>query len=608
MMQSEDVRATRVPCCRGRLMALVVCILIASNGSCLAADEPSRAIFLTVPNPLTSQAVEHIKQETEKAITRDRASTIIFDFNPQGRPSVTRDFYPCYELARYLDERLGNANVMAYAYVQASVTGHTVLPVLACHKILMSENARLGDIYGEHDRRREAQEQEYKNIAKGRRSPDIVLRMLGPRHGGKPDDKGTAYTFEEAEKVGLCERGAYENRKQVAIRLGIPMETERADPMLYGTPSACLLEVRGVINGALVESEERRIRRALRQGKNYIILQLECGGGEAQVARRFAEVLGGLRDEQNNLPVRTIAYLPLKVEETTMLIALGCTDICIKKNIDHGNLPDRARQAGVVQHVVDDLAGLYALYGLDAGQVQVISSDWLDSLVEFLCSPWTSIGLIMIGITGLILEFKLPGVTLPGIIAAVCFVLFFWSQSRLAGQLAWLAALLFVLGLLLLALEVFVIPGFGAAGICGILLVVGSVVLVIANTSTKSSGSGWGLEGTLAALGVGMLLAVVGSLVLASYIPQIPIINRLVLKPQTDDDELLGEGRLSPEMPSNQHLLGVVGVAATPLRPAGKVRIGNDFVDVVAEGSYISEGTRVQVIEIEGNRVVVKEI
>jgi membrane-bound serine protease (ClpP class) len=55
-------------------------------------------------------------------------------------------------------------------------------------------------------------------------------------------------------------------------------------------------------------------------------------------------------------------------------------------------------------------------------------------------------------------------------------------------------------------------------------------------------------------------------------------------------------------------LLGAIGVAATPLRPAGKTQFGDAFVDVVADGGYIPPGTRVQVIEVEGNRVVVKEV
>ena len=55
-------------------------------------------------------------------------------------------------------------------------------------------------------------------------------------------------------------------------------------------------------------------------------------------------------------------------------------------------------------------------------------------------------------------------------------------------------------------------------------------------------------------------------------------------------------------------MLGAIGVAATPLRPAGKAQIGDDFLDVVAEGDYVQPGSRIQVIEIEGNRIVVKEL
>ena len=85
--------------------------------------------------------------------------------------------------------------------------------------------------------------------------------------------------------------------------------------------------------------------------------------------------------------------------------------------------------------------------GVSPGDVQTADSDWLDGLAEFLRDPWTSVVLVMLGITCLILELKMPGVGLPGVVAAICFVLFFWSHSQLNGQITWLAILLFVLGL-----------------------------------------------------------------------------------------------------------------------------------------------------------------
>src|SRR5438874_6240396 len=76
----------------------------------------------------------------------------------------------------------------------------------------------------------------------------------------------------------------------------------------------------------------------------------------------------------------------------------------------------------------------------------------------------------MVGIGCLILELKMPGVGLPGVIAALCFVLFFWAHSQLNGQITLLAVLLFLLGLVLIGIEVFLVPGMGVLGISGVVL------------------------------------------------------------------------------------------------------------------------------------------
>src|SRR5262249_39749178 len=92
-------------------------------------------------------------------------------------------------------------------------------------------------------------------------------------------------------------------------------------------------------------------------------------------------------------------------------------------------------------------------YGLEEKQPRDVGSDWLEDLAEFLCSPAVSVFLVMICITGLILELKVPGIGLPGVVAAICFVLYFWAHSQLAGHLTMLAVLLFLLGLILIGLE-----------------------------------------------------------------------------------------------------------------------------------------------------------
>ncbi len=95
--------------------------------------------------------------------------------------------------------------------------------------------------------------------------------------------------------------------------------------------------------------------------------------------------------------------------------------------------------------------------------MRVARDDWLDRVAEFFREPFVRFLLVMLGIIGLILELKMPGTAVPGVLAAICFVLFFWSYSFI-GEFTMLAVLLFVLGIILLAVEIFVLPGFGFTG------------------------------------------------------------------------------------------------------------------------------------------------
>lgn len=255
-----------------------------------------------------------------------------------------------------------------------------------------------------------------------------------------------------------------------------------------------------------------------------------------------------------------------------------------------------------------DLESIYRDKGVKASEVHVSGADWIDDLADFLRNDWTKYLLIMIGITCLFLELKMPGVGVPGIIAAVCFVLFFWSHSQIGGgQVVWLAVLLFLLGLVLLGIELFILPGFGVCGISGILLILGSLGLVVYG-HWPQDGSEWGaLTRKLAPFGMVLMGSVALTILLARYLPSIPYVKGLLLRPQSEDAEG-GDVAADSRRESMMALLGAIGVAATPLRPAGKVQFGEQYVDVVAEGSYVVPGTRVQVIEIEGNRVVVKAV
>lgn len=268
----------------------------------------------------------------------------------------------------------------------------------------------------------------------------------------------------------------------------------------------------------------------------------------------------------------------------------------------------QALDLGIARHLVDGIPELYTLYGIDdPAQVHDARPDWLEHLAEFLRHPACTYMLVLIGIMCLYLELKLPGASVPGIIAALCFILFFWSHFALAGQVFWLSVMLFLLGLVLLAVEIFVLPGFGVVGVSGIAFVVVGLGLATLEKKPETSQEWVDFGSTITTFGATMTLALVGALLLGRFLPQIPFASRLVLVPPLDRPDL-GDGSAAGLSNASAHFLGAIGVAMTPLRPAGMVRFGDDFLDVVAEGSFVPPGTRVQVIEIEGHRIVVKEV
>jgi membrane-bound serine protease (ClpP class) len=250
---------------------------------------------------------------------------------------------------------------------------------------------------------------------------------------------------------------------------------------------------------------------------------------------------------------------------------------------------------------IDTLDSLYGYLGLEADKVRVSRDDYLDQIAEFFREPWVNSLLIMIGIIGLILEMKMPGTTIPGTIAAICFVLFFWAYS-FVGEFTLLAVFLFLLGLGMIAVEVFVVPGFTFVGLTGIVLVVTSLGLVTLDRWPTTSRDWINLGSTLTTFGLSLVAAVIGAICLTYYLPSIPYANRMVLAPPSDEPVSEKPGMVPAR------LLGAIGVSLTTMRPAGKAQFGDDFLDVIAEGDYVEAGKRLQIIEIEGNRIVVKEI
>ena len=243
--------------------------------------------------------------------------------------------------------------------------------------------------------------------------------------------------------------------------------------------------------------------------------------------------------------------------------------------------------------------------GPKSAPARPVQEQWLDLVAEFFRKPIVYVALIALGLIGLIFEVKFPGSTFPGSVAALCFVLFFWAHSFI-GEFTLLAILLFLLGLVFLGIEIFVVPGLGFSGVAGAGLMFIGLLLVTLAHWPRDDNDWKDLGSTFGSLAIGMALAVGGALALTWSLPSIPFLNWMVLKPPTEEAE-----HALPLLLSNSgavELLGAMGVAVTPLRPSGKAQFGGQFLDVIAEGDYVAPGGRVRVVEIEGTRIVVKEI
>lgn len=242
------------------------------------------------------------------------------------------------------------------------------------------------------------------------------------------------------------------------------------------------------------------------------------------------------------------------------------------------------------------------------GDFKVYRYGSVDSAVYWLNRPLVTGLLFVIGMIALYMELSAPGISVGGLIAALCFGLFFWSRF-LGGTAVVLELLLFILGVVFILLEIFVIPGTGLSGILGALLILGSLVMasqsfVIPKTTTEA-GSVAKSIGVI--IGSGLAFAFFAA-VLSRYAGYIPVMNRFVLAPPTEaissNPEL--ETQVAVKKSGVEIAVGATGVADSVLRPAGKARFGHTILDVTADGDFVDVGQAIKVVEISGNRIVVR--
>lgn len=233
-------------------------------------------------------------------------------------------------------------------------------------------------------------------------------------------------------------------------------------------------------------------------------------------------------------------------------------------------------------------------------ELKSYTPSWLDDMKGFLMSPVIQSLLILIIIGGIYFELQTPGLGFPSVASIVAAVLYF-APLYLDGLAQNWEILVFIIGILLIIAEIFVIPGFGIAGIGGlVLIVVGLTVSLLDNTDFNFENvtfPDFGRATLTVLMGIG--LSFVFMIWLSSRIGHQGIFRRVAL--QTDLEE-------SVSTPLYDNLVGKEGTAATVLRPSGKVWVDGELYDGVSESGFIEKGTVVQVVRFENAQVYVQAI
>lgn len=262
-----------------------------------------------------------------------------------------------------------------------------------------------------------------------------------------------------------------------------------------------------------------------------------------------------------------------------------------------------ARELGFSQKSVETLDQVYEALGIAAADVVTIEESWSESLVRFL-QPFLPI-LMLIGAGALYTEIKAPGFGLPGILGILCLALVFFNQY-LVGLADFTELILLLIGALLLGVEVFVLPGFGVAGIAAIIVIAAGLVLAFQGFVIPDPSFPWEgklLMHNLARVLGSFLAALLVSLFTLRYI--LPQLSKVVKGPYLETT--LHDSHVDIAAASDV-AAGDTGVAHSFLRPSGKIIVNDQKIDAITQGEFIAKGTRVQIERIDQNRVIVKPL
>jgi membrane-bound serine protease (ClpP class) len=426
-----------------------------------------------------------------------------------------------------------------------------------------------------------------------------------------------------------------------------------------GEKTVYRVPIEGTIDLGLAPFVSRVVAEASNEPESVLLLDIDTFGGRVDAA-----VL--IRDALIDAPVRTIAFVNPRAISAGALISLACHDIVMTPGASIGaatpvtgggtqeleaadekvisywrtemrtTAEKRGRRGDVAEAMVDrdveikgvvekgkvltlstqdaleleiadgeaaNLEDLLDELGLEDAKVEERKLNWAEILARAVSEPMVSSFLLSIGFLGIMIELYQPGWGIPGSVGLVSLLVFFFGHHvvQLAG---WEELLLFALGVALLLLELLVIPGFGIAGISGIILMLAAALLSLLALDFRVSWDLGFVNRALIVLSTSVIMTTVVGYVLIRLLPATGATRRIVLGKALDKKD----GFVSHDTEEEVAFpLGTAAEAITDLRPAGKVQIDRKRIDAVSEGDFIPSGASVTITGWRSGTAVVRQ-
>lgn len=420
-----------------------------------------------------------------------------------------------------------------------------------------------------------------------------------------------------------------------------------------GTQLVYQIDIREEISPGMARQVSKAMNEARTAGATSILIEMNTYGGLLDAADSIRTLL-------LNSPIPVYVLIDNNAASAGALIAIACNKIYMREGASIGAatvvtsnaeaLPDkyqsfmrsmmrataeaRKRNPKVAEAMVD---GSMVVEGLnDSGKVVTLTSreavqwgfcdgiandarsalrqagitdyklirfqpTWLDRFIGFLVHPAVSGVLILLMLGGLYYELQQPGIGFPLIVALAGAVLYF-APLYLEGLAENWEILIAFIGIVLIGLEIFIIPGFGIAGISGIsLLLFGLTSSLLNNDGLDYSGvSGYAFIESIAVVLTGIAGALALFILASKVFAESPVFKKMVLA--TEMNAAAGYSA-AIDLPAP----GTRGTASTLLRPSGKVKIGDQQYTASSESGFIEAGTAIEVIAVSGGNLVVRE-